>query len=140
MMNKTGNEILSYQYNFVDTSYLGEPIQSMFDNYPKPEKLTAVPGRARYRSLAWDESRKTLWCSDTAGNLFAVTRDRKLQITAWSTHQMGGFNSAVTTDGNQGTGSTKFTDPAWYMCDGSVVSLAVLPNPVSKLKRCLACG
>lgn len=115
------SELKSLIFSDLQQSYVAEPIQLFFDEYPKPE----FTGNARkYRSFSWDESRKTLWCVDTAGHLFGMTRDRRLQVTSWHEHEFGGFDSSlisVTDD---------FTDKYGSLCAGSVVSAAVVPNPV----------
>lgn len=123
------DELRAYQYNFIDSSFFAEPVQVMFDQYPKPEPgNTSNPGRRKYRSFQWDGSRNTLWCIDTCGNFFGMTRDRKLGITAWHTHQLGGYDS---TKGHAtiGTGSNTTLDSSYFSPDGSVLSMIVLPNP-----------
>lgn len=109
----------SLAFNLLENAYNSEPIQALFDDFPKPE---LVSRRKKYRNIAWDESRKTLWCCDTAGNLFGLTREKALQVTTWHTHQMGGFNST----------EVETTDPTnlyGQICSGSVISVAVIPNP-----------
>lgn len=118
------SEVRAYQYNYIDASFFGEPVQLMFDEYPKPELGTQLSGRRKYRQMAWDVTRSTLWCLDTCGNFFGMTRDRKLQVTMWHTHQFGGYDPTKATP-NNGTN----VDPAYWLPDGGVVSFAVLPNP-----------
>lgn len=123
----TQDELVAYQYNYIDASFFAEPVQMLFDEYPQAETGTLNAGRRKFRSFQWDVTRKTLWCSDTAGNFFGMTRDRKLGVTSWHTHQFGGFNasqgSAVI-----GTGAASTADAAYYMPDGSVLSFCILPN------------
>ena len=125
---KSQTEVRAYQYNYFDQSFFGEPVQLFFDEYPQAENGSPFSlGRRKFRQLDWDVTRSTLWCTDTAGNFFGMTRDRKLQVTMWHTHQLGGFNTAQ----GIGTGAGLNADPAWFMCDGSVVSFASVPNPSS---------
>lgn len=138
-VTRSKDEIVAYQYNYIDASFFGEPVQLFFDEYPQPELGTLLSGRRKFRQLDWDVTRKTLWCVDTAGNFFGMTRDRKLQVTMWHTHQFGGFNSAQGVEVNIGTSSATRTDPAYYMCDGSVVSFAVVPNPFSGINDIWMC-
>jgi hypothetical protein len=123
------DELRAYQYNYIDASYFAEPIQLLFDDYPKVDKGLSSAGRRKFRTFSWDESRKTLWCIDTAGNFFGMTRDRKLNLTSWHTHEMGGYD---TTKGQVvvGVGANRTIDSAYQNCDGSVLSLIVVPNPV----------
>ena len=138
-------EIRAYQYNYFDQSFFGEPVQLMFDEYPADEEGTSAVGQAfspysgrkKYRDMTWDASRSVLWCVDTAGNLFGLTRDRKLAITAWHTHQLGGFNAAH--GGGQNiadnlTAGNYYTDAANFLCDGSVLSVCSTPNPLSGIR------
>jgi hypothetical protein len=133
------NEIKAYQYNYFDQSFFGEPVQLFFDEYPLDEEGSQNPyvGRQKYRQLDWDASRSTLWCVDTAGNLFGITRDRKLQISTWHTHQLGGFNAAHGQNQNitdNLSAGNWYTDSANYLCDGSVVSTCTTPNPLSGMR------
>lgn len=129
-----GREVRAYQYNYIDASFFAEPVQMFFDNYPKPEmggnssSLPSYnPGRRKFRQMQWDPTRQTLWCMDTAGNFFGMTRERKLQVTMWHTHQFGGYNPA---QGWQLVSGVANIDPAYTNPDGSVVSFTVLPNPL----------
>ena len=123
----TMDEVKAYQYNYIDASFFAEPVQLLFDEYPKPEFGS---GRRKFRYIDWDVTRQTLWCLDTAGNFFGMTRDRKLNTTMWHTHQFGGYNPA---QGNAfiGSGPSSTTDPSYVCCDGSVTSFAIVPNPTS---------
>jgi hypothetical protein len=126
---KTLREVRSYQYNFVQSRYYAEPVQLLFDQYPKTEYGLITAGRKKYRTIQWDETRKTLWCVDTAGNWFGMTRDQQLGITAWHTHKLGGTDTSQGDD-IIGTGADRTTDPAYGYTDGGVNSLILLPNPV----------
>lgn len=128
-VTRSKDEILAYQYNYIDASFFGEPVQLFFDEYPQPELGTLLSGRRKFRQFDWDVTRKTLWCLDTAGNFFGMTRDRKLQVTMWHTHQFGGYNPTQGVGKNIGTSSSTRIDPAYYCCDGSVISFASVPNP-----------
>lgn len=121
------DEVRAYQYNYIDASFFAEPIQLFFDEYPKPESSAYTPGRRKIRQMDWDVSRQTLWVLDTAGNFYGMTRDRKLNTTMWHTHQFGGFDLTKGSALPSGT----FNDPAWSLCDGSVISFAIIPNPIS---------
>lgn len=137
------DEVRAYQYNYFDQSFFGEPVQLFFDEYPVAEvdlgDTTTNPynGRKKYRSMDWDASRSTLWCVDTAGNFFGLTRDRKLAVTTWHTHQLGGFNASHGQEQNitdNLTGANYYTDSANFLCDGSVVSACSVPNPLSGIR------
>lgn len=136
------DEIRAYQYNYFDQSFFGEPVQLFFDEYPGDEEgavaiANPLAGRKKFRQIDWDSSRSTLWCVSTAGDFFGLTRDRKLAVTSWHTHQMGGFNADHGQGQNQTdnlSGGNHYTDSANYLCDGSVVSLASLPNPLSGIR------
>lgn len=138
-VTRSKDEILAYQYNYIDASFFGEPVQLFFDEYPQPELNTLYAGRRKFRQLDWDVTRKTLWCIDTAGNFFGMSRDRKLQVTMWHTHQLGGFNPAQGVGINIGTSTATRIDPAYYMCDGSVVSFASVPNPFTGVNDIWMC-
>lgn len=139
------DEARAYQYNYFDQSFFGEPVQLFFDEYPSAEVdlgdaiTNPYNGRKKYRSIDWDHSRSTLWCVDTAGNFFGLTRDRKLAVTTWHTHELGGFNAShgqeqnISDNLNQGT-PNYYTDSANFICDGSVVSACSVPNPLSGIR------
>lgn len=122
----TQSEVRAYQYNYIDSSFFGDPVQLFFDQYPKAEQSSVFPGRRKFRWMDWDVTRSTLWCLDTAGNFFGMTRDRKLGVTSWHTHQMGGYDTTKGVNISKGLA----TDPAYATCDGSVISFAVIPNPL----------
>lgn len=134
------DEIRAYQYNYFDQSFFGEPVQLFFDEYPQAESRSDVgvlfSGRRKYRQMAWDPSRSTLWCTDTQGSLFGLTRDRKLTVTTWHTHQMGGFNSAHGQGQNaaDNLSSGFYTDAANSFCDGSVVSVCSTPSSLGGMR------
>lgn len=109
---QSNDTLASLTFNLIQNSYASERVKILFDEYPKPTPL----GLRRFRHFAWDESRATLWCIDTAGNLFGMTHDQSLKINAWHTHKMGGFDGVTDTD--------------MGMLSGSVMSLALLPNPL----------
>ncbi len=127
----TQDEVRAYQYNYIDASFFAEPVQLFFDQYPQAEPGTTFqPGRRKLKYMDWDVTRQTLWCIDTAGNFYGMTRDRKLSVTMWHTHQLGGYNPA------QGqkqitTGGLVTSDSAYQLCDGSVTSFAIVPNTLS---------
>lgn len=118
----TQQEIRSLVFNQLQNSYQADPIQLFYDEFPKIAPNRTNQERA-YRCFSWDESRKTVWAVDTAGNLVGLTRDRTLQIGAWHSHQLGGYDS---TDA-PGSGN----DPAEWACSGSVISLTLVPNPIT---------
>lgn len=135
-------EVRAYQYNYFDQSFFGEPVQLFFDEYPMAEEsasdfVNPYTGRRKVRQIDWDASRSTLWNVDTAGNLYGLTRDRKLSITTWHTHQLGGFNPNHGQGQNMTTNLTEsnnYTDSAYFQCDGSVISAASVPNPLSGIR------
>jgi hypothetical protein len=122
--NTADHELSSLVFNELEDTYSAEPIQALFDNYPKAEVGTSFSGKRAFRCFQWDGTRRTLWCSDLAGHLFGLTRNRSLSLSMWHTHQFGGFDEDV-----KDTYSTSYPDPAYSVCSGSVVSLAVIPNP-----------
>ncbi len=137
------DEVRAYQYNYIDASFFGEPVQLFFDEYPEAEENSYVPGRRKIRQMDWDVTRNTLWLVDTAGNLYGMTRDRKLQVTMWHTHQFGGYNTAQgvnqDTTVTDGTYTATLVDPSVALCDGSAVSMALVPNPLSGINDIWMC-
>ncbi len=124
------NEIRSLVFNLLQNSYSAEPTQLLFDEYPRADNI----GRRKHREFVWDETRKTLWCCDTKGNVYGLTRERTLQVNAWHSHQLGGYDaSEVATAPTYTPLSSVITDPAYQGCSGSVNSVAAIPNPVSGL-------
>lgn len=126
------DEIRAITFNEREDSFVDEPVQLLFDQYPKRDKAIK---RRKYRHYAWDQSRNTLWCVDTAGNLFGMTRNRTLGVSMWHTHQLGGYDASIigsdlqfdqSGNGDDGirVGANVPDLPA-----GSVMSLAVVPNP-----------
>lgn len=118
-------EVRSLVFNEFENTFSAEPVQVLFDQYPKRNAVGSVSGRNGYRTFQWDGSRSTLWCVDLAGNWFGMTRDRKLGLSMWHTHKPGGYDATETE-----TLSLTKTDPAYSICSGSVISLAVIPNPL----------
>lgn len=135
-------ELRAYQYNYFDQSFFGEPVQLFFDELPQGEQNEVLPaghnsGRRKFRSIDWDASRSTLWCVDTAGNFFGLTRDRKLAITTWHTHQLGGYDSTHGAGHGLSTGiavNNYYSDSGYYQVDGTVVSACTTPNPLSGIR------
>lgn len=130
------DEIRSLVFNQFENSYVADNVQLLFDHYPKVEQIDATlsnpgsgGGNRKFRAFTWDESRSTLWCVDTMGSLFGLTHDRRLQVNAWHTHQMGGFD-ATKVGGTVGATTAKTIDPAYYLCSGSVLSVVSLPNSI----------
>lgn len=89
---QSNQEIRSLIFSFYEDTYTSEPVQALFGNYPKPNASIRFPYFSR---IAWDASRKTLWCVDVGGNLFGLTRDRLAQVNAWHTHELGGTDVVV---------------------------------------------
>ncbi len=129
---QSDDEIRALTFNEREDSFNDEPVQLLYDEYPKAEP---VYRRRKFRHYAWDQSRNTLWCVDTAGNFFGMTRNRTLGISMWHHHRFGGFDAgeigsdlyddqAGSPSGGIPTG-TRVAD----LCSGSVLSVAVLPNP-----------
>lgn len=88
----SGDEIRSLVFNLLENAYNSESVQVLFDNYPKPTAVTSLRSISRFK---WDEGRRTLWCVDTAGNLYGLMRDRGLQVSCWHTHELGGTDAIV---------------------------------------------
>jgi hypothetical protein len=107
-------------------------VQLLFDDYPRVNPAAGIGGRRKVKYMSWDVSRDTLWVNDMAGNLYGMTRDRKLSVTAWHTHQLGGFNAAQGV-ATIGAGGNTTADAAYYCCDGSVISHAAIPNAFSEV-------
>lgn len=124
----SAKEIRSLVFNNFEQTYNAEPIQLLYDEYPRTDTTQYTTGSRRYRDFAWDITRNTLWCCDTAGNLFGMTRERRLDVAAWHSHRIGGYDSTKT-GGRLGSTTTITVDPAYEVCAGSVLSVAVLPNP-----------
>jgi hypothetical protein len=132
-LNKAGDELKALVFNDVEKSYVDEPLQTLYDEFPKAEPAGTVLQSRKIRKMAWDSSRKTLWCVDTAGNLVGMTRDKTLGVTTWHSHQLGGFDADDTgSPGGIDVGGGVYTDdPAYVVCAGSVISLTVVPNPLT---------
>lgn len=122
----TSQEIRSLVFDQVEESYVDEPVQLLFDHYPKP---VGSNQESRLTGFEWDMSRKTLWCNDGKGNLFGLTRDRKLGISLWHTHELGGYDA----DELGTVGGTSLDNLPIYAPTGGVVSLTVVPNPQTGL-------
>jgi hypothetical protein len=120
-VSQSKDEVRSLVFNQTEQSFTCEPLHVLADHFPAPEALVA--GRREVITMAWDQSRKTLWCNGRAGDWFGMTRDRKLGITAWHSHQPGGYDSSQF-EVNVVTGT--YTDS---FCSGGVVATAVVPNP-----------
>lgn len=129
-LSRSKDEIRSLVFSQDEQSYVADPVQMAAMHYPKMDSY----GTRSMKDFSWDETRKTLWCVDTAGNLFGMTRDRRLSLIAWHSHELGGFNQNET-----GTSTDPATvtpvDPNYRylyadLPEGSVISSAVVPNPV----------
>jgi hypothetical protein len=120
-------KIRSLSLNKQENQWYAEELNPLFTEYPKIEKGAYGTENRKIRQMAWDKGRSTLWVVDSAGSLYSLTRDKKSGINAWATHEMGGYNSSQT-GGTLGSGGTLTTDPAYTNCNGSVVSVAVVPN------------
>lgn len=98
-VSKDGTNLRSLAYSFYDQSYIADDVQVLFSDFPKDPSIdwTGVPwySSRTFAQLAWDNTRSTLWCIDTAGNFTGLTRSKKLQINAWHSHQLGGYDAAV---------------------------------------------
>jgi hypothetical protein len=132
-LNKAGDELKALVFNDVEKSYVDEPLQTLYDEFPKSEPAGTVLQSRKIRYMAWDSSRKTLWCVDTSGNLVGMTRDKTLGITTWHSHQLGGYDADDTgSPGGIDVGGGVLTDdPAYVVCAGSVIALTVVPNPLT---------
>lgn len=127
-ITKPKDEVRALVFNETEQAYIDEAVQILFDEYPKAAVTNA--GR-QYRSFAWDRSRRTMWACDTAGNLFGMTRDRTLQLTAWHTHEMGGYDESKQATGTTISMGVTTTDPAYFSYSGTVHSVACAPNPIT---------
>lgn len=130
-ISRSDDEVRALTFDYLQQQYTANPIQNNYRSYPVMDATAAK----RFRSMNWDKSRRTMWCLDTSGNLFGLTRDQQLNMAAWHSHQLGGFDSTQ-------NGSDFFTKvvinppgivvggsaPVANLCEGSIVSLAVLPN------------
>lgn len=123
----TGDEVRALVFNDSEKSYVAEPLQILYDEFPSSTNDVYVTGERKIRQITWDESRKTLWCVDTAGNVRGLTRERRLQISCWHSHELGGFDSTETSTRPTISG-VDCTDPAYVSCSGSVLSVMSLPN------------
>lgn len=124
-LRSSQDELHALVFNDTENAYVDQPLQLFFDHYPTPEKNT---GNRKIRSFAWDSSRSTLWCCDTNGYVFALTRDRVLGVAAWSSHRLGGHDESVVGSAI-GSGSSATVDPIYSRCNASVSSVCVIPNP-----------
>lgn len=121
------HEVQSILFNQSQSSYQVEPMQVFYDE--KPQVDLGSRFNKRYRRIAWDETRKTLWCCDTYGNLFALTHNRGLSISAWTSQEMGGW-STTEVGSAIGSGGDQTIDPIYVAHSGAVLDIAVIPNPV----------
>ncbi len=84
---KDGRKIREFLYNVNSDSFEAEDLSLLGDHYPgvgtDGTKLTIS-------ELAWSDSDSVLWCISTGGNLYAMTRNPKLGISAWHGHILGG--------------------------------------------------
>lgn len=124
MCLESKTELKALAFNDIEKAYNAEAVQALYDEKPQVDLSNSVRD---IRSFSWDQSRHTLWCFDTRGNFFGMTRDKKQGINLWHSHQMGGYDSSKV--------STFPTialepDPTYRTCAGSIVSMAVLPNPL----------
>lgn len=122
-------DLRGFIFNFQQNNYNDEPVQLLFDEFPYAEGAGSAFGNRKFKTIAWDGTRKTLWCVDTTGHLVGLTRDRILQVTAWHSHQFGGYDATKTGGSVTDTGSAAL-DVIYGLCAGSVSSVAVVPNPI----------
>lgn len=125
---QSGHELLAITFNLLQNSYVEDPIQTLYDEFPYAEGAFTF-GNRKFRVFTWDNTRNVLWCVDTAGNLRGLTRNRALQINGWHSHQMGGYD-ATRRGGLPSTyAADAYADPIYRAPSGAVVSLCLLPNP-----------
>lgn len=140
MAVRIGNELIfctkdeetlrSFVFNFQEDSFTSDPIQILYDEYPKPDNSLLAPGNRKIRKFSWDKSRDTLWVLDTMGNFFGLTRDRRIPYSAWHRHRFAGWDEDEIGTA-LGSGSTLTSDPNYTAHSGAVMSFEVVPNPIT---------
>lgn len=130
-------DLRAFVFNNQEQSFTGDPLQVLFDEYPKIESLGGTYEH-QMRSLAWDNTRNVLWGCDSAGNMFGMTRERRLGIIAWHVHELGGFDGTIRRTGDDI--SPTVPDPSYFLPTGSVVSLCVVPDPVRNIDDVWICS
>lgn len=125
----SNSQLRAFVFNFEQNSYVADPLQAFFDEYPKAEKRS-WEYNTKFRRIAWDSSRKTLWACDTAGNLIGMTRDRRLNLLAWHSHELGGTDTTLRREfaDLDVTLTNVPNDPVYYIHSGAVASLCVVPD------------
>jgi hypothetical protein len=78
-------------FDFNYDSYVTEDLSILNNDIVVP-----VPGGAYgIARVAFDKTRSTLWCVDTAGQLFGLTRSKQAQVAAWHQHELGGTDVVI---------------------------------------------
>ena len=121
-------EIRSFIFNFQEDSFVAEPIQTLYDEFPYPDDNLQINGNRKIRSFVWDKSRNTLWCLDTKGRWRGLTRDRRLGVNVWSSQELGGFDDSVVGSIISDHVGNQASDPVYINPTGTILSLMVLPN------------
>jgi hypothetical protein len=124
---QSADEVRALVFSDSEKSYQGEPVQQFFDHFPKPELRNSASIR-KYRSFIWDNTRSILWCLDSWGRWFGMTRDRTQRITAWHQHELGGYDASTLGAGVNLGGGVLTYDPIYFSPSGSIVSMASIPN------------
>jgi hypothetical protein len=133
VVSKDGTKVRAFNYSWVESSYVAEEVQVLYPEFPYLNEYAPLDTAKRnIKQLVWDDARSTLWCLDGAGNLRGMTRNKKLGVTAWHSHQLGGFDALVS-PGTPYTSGLDGTNPSEYLPNGSIMTIGGLENDVTKL-------
>lgn len=126
-VSRDGLTVRALVFSNDEQSYVAEDVAVFYPEFPYPGRQSPTYFHWReIKRMVWDGTRNTLWCLDWAGNWRGLLRSRRLGVTAWHSHELGGYNSAVT-PGSSAAGLDG-TDATQWSCTGSVIDMAVLPN------------
>lgn len=95
-IQKGGRVIREFSFDLYEQSYKADEIndhaEHMIRKVSDQRKIDpALYGNLAIKEVHWmQRSYGLLWCLDTNGGLFACTRDREKDISAWHSHPLGG--------------------------------------------------
>lgn len=76
-VRRSGRSLMEMQFDFQAQSYVSKDLSAFAYHNPITQ-------------MDWQESMQVLWCVDSSGVLFGMTRDHDQQVSAWHYRQMGG--------------------------------------------------
>lgn len=84
---RSGNELNEMTFNFQSNSYVS--IDLMFYADHITSRTTLIP--SLIKQLEYSSSRKVIWAVTNDGGLYSVTRVKDQEISAWTSHFLGGI-------------------------------------------------